>query len=279
METRTLFKHVAILARGLDTHSEPEGGNQGRMTARVARFMKSVLPPVIVRWIELLGQRFFVAGAFASRWDKLSTTCRRSLLERTQRAADKSGVCPHLYAGTLLGYVREGKILDWDDDIDLALFCEANLHEFIAALRAEGLCTFFSPNEGQGNVKIYDESYEPIPGSECGPYTWPYIDLFLFQSEGESLVCKCPWAGNYSFLRCRVLPSKRSSIFEGCRFWVPEDEGLYMLDINYPDWRTYEVAPGVWNHRLEKPSTGKTKRRAIVTVNGRKMPRRRLKIW
>jgi LicD family len=256
--------------------------------------VQSVLPPVMVRLIQLLrgrseslplgsirfgDLRWVVVGAFASQWDELSTTRRRDLLARTQRAADKSGVRPHLYAGTLLGYVREGKILDWDDDIDLALFCEANLQEFIAALRTEGLCTFFHTNKGQGNVKIYDESYEPIPASEYGsfPFTWPYLDLFLFQSEGESLACKVE-NNPSSVPRSRVLPGKRSSIFEGCRFWVPEDEA-YMLDIFYPDWRTYEVAPGVWNHRLEKPSSGKTQRRAIVTVNGRKIPRRRLKIW
>src|SRR5262249_44537344 len=150
-----------------------------------------------------------MANAFASQWDELSTTRRRELLRRTQRAADKSNVCPHLYAGTLLGYVREGKILDWDDDIDLALFCEVDLHEFIAALHADNLCTFFHPDKGQGNIKIYDDTYDPIPGSEWGPYTWPFIDLYLFQSEGSRLVCRCGW-NNVSVFRNRVLPAKRS---------------------------------------------------------------------
>jgi LicD family len=214
------------------------------------------------------GLIFPVDTGFAPRWDELSTARRRELLARTQRAADKSNVSPHLYAGTLLGYVRERKILDWDDDIDLALFCDEHLPEFIAALSAENLCAFFHPDDGRGNIKIYDNSYEPIPGSEYGPYTWPYIDLFLFQTEGDYFVSRCRW-NNVSILRSRVLPGKRSKLFEGCTFWLPEDEA-YMLDIFYSDWRTHEVS-AAWSHRLERAlSWDETKRRAIVTVNGRK---------
>jgi hypothetical protein len=202
--------------------------------------------------------------AFASVWDDLSISRRRDLLRRIHVAADKSGVCPHLYAGTLLGYVREGKILDWDDDIDLALFSEENLHEFATALGAEGLRTRSDP-KGPNNIKIYDESYEPIPGWEhC---TWPYVNIFVFQRKGDVLVCEAQ-NDSCTVLRSRVLPSKRSSSFEGCVSWVPEDE-TYMLDIFYPDWKTYEVSSS-WNHRLEKPSIRETQKRAIETVNGRK---------
>jgi hypothetical protein len=201
---------------------------------------------------------------FASMWNESTTTWRRDLLARTQRAAEKSGVSPQLYGGTLLGYVREGKILDWDDDIDLALFAEDNLQDFLSALHVEGLQTYFW--DGTNNIKIYDQAYEQIPGRK--EYTWPYIDVFTFHDEGEMLSCKACHNG-VAHTRRRVLPSKRSEIFEGCMLWLPKDE-FYLLDFFYSDWRTSEVT-GTWNHRLEVPSIRETRRRAIVTVNGRKV--------
>lgn len=201
---------------------------------------------------------------FASTWNETTISWRRDLLARIQRAAEKSSVFPQLYGGTLLGYVREGKILDWDDDIDLLLFAEDNLQDFLTALHVEGLRTYFW--DGTNNIKIYDESYEPIPGRK--EYTWPYVDVFTFHDEGEMLSCKACHAG-HAHIRRRVLPGKRSEIFEGCRFWLPADEN-YLLDFFYSDWRTNEVT-GTWNHRLEVPSIRETRRRDIVTVNGRKV--------
>lgn len=205
--------------------------------------------------------------SFETVWDDTSRARRRALLARVERAAEDSGVRPQLYGGTLLGYIRERKILEWDDDIDLALYEAGKIPSFNAALQAQGLRTFMHPAEGAGNIKIYDDSYDQIPGSEWGPYTWPFIDLFIFQQDKHLFVCKCTW-NNVCIPRSRVLPGNCSSNFEGCRFWIPEDV-LFMLDIFYPDWRHYEVTPS-WNHRLEKPAD-KHRRRRIVTIRGRKL--------
>ena len=203
---------------------------------------------------------------FANRWDPTSTVRRKSLLSRISRAAELSGVCPQIYAGTLLGFVREAKILDWDDDIDIATFNEPHLAEFLALLSDEGLSTFDHPNEGAGNTKIYDSTYDEIPGQEYGPYTWPFVDLFVFEEEDGMFVCECDW-NRVRFDASKIVPAKPVS-FQGAKYWVPADEH-YGLDAWYADWRTFEESPR-WNHRQEKPIMDIFRRR-ITTINGRKV--------
>jgi hypothetical protein len=209
---------------------------------------------------------------FATLWDERSIARRRSLLARTSSAADAVGVRPQLYAGTLLGYTREGRILDWDDDIDLAYFEAERLEPLLVALHANGLKTFDhgadGKVDGKGNIKIYDEAYDPIPGSVWGPYTWPFIDLFVFETAGDNFVSECRW-NRATITRDRVLPPRRSGPFETTRFWLPCDRD-FMLDLWYTDWREYEVSP-FWCHRLEIFVEGPRERRAITTVDGCKV--------
>lgn len=213
-----------------------------------------------------------VTDKFASVWDERSIARRSSLLAKTSNAADAAGVHPQLYAGTLLGYAREGRILDWDDDIDLAYFEAERLETFLRALHANGLKTFDHGTDnrvsGKGNIKIYDETYDPIPGSYWGPYTWPFVDLFLLEAAGDNFVSECDW-NRVTIPRDRVLPPRRSDVFEGVHFWIPHDRD-FMIDFWYTDWREYEVSPA-WNHRLEIGVEGEAEKRAITTVDGRKV--------
>jgi hypothetical protein len=209
---------------------------------------------------------------FASAWDAESTAQRTSLLARTSKAADAAGVHLQFYAGTLLGYTREGRILDWDDDIDLACFEAERLETFLVALHANGLKTCDLGTEHRvtltGNIKIYDETYEPIPHSEWAQlYTWPFVDLWVLEAAGDRFVSECEW-NQVAIPRDRVLPPRRSNLFEGVHFWVPRDRD-FMLDFWYTGWREYEVSRS-WNHRLEIAEGGLEKR-AITTVNGRKV--------
>jgi hypothetical protein len=171
------------------------------------------------------------------------------------------------------GYAREGRILDWDDDIDLACFEAERLEKFLLALHANGLKTFDLGTEHaanlKGNIKIYDETYEPIPGSVwASAYTWPFVDFWVLEAAGDSFVSECEW-NRVTIPRDRVLPPRRSDVFEGVHFWVPRDRD-FMLDFWYTDWREYEVSRA-WNHRLEIAVDGKAEKRAITTVDGRKV--------
>jgi hypothetical protein len=213
------------------------------------------------------------ARAFAPLWDDVSIKRRQSLLRRVQRAAERSGTQPQLYAGTLLGYVREGKILDWDDDIDLALFGARGLKRFIEAARSEGLST---QREGPAKIKLYDAGFEPIlrdPPLGPYPWTWPFIDLFVFKRRGGTFVCESP-TNESTFPRAGVLPPQRSRRFERSRLWIPHDP-YFVLDYWYADWREVEVSPS-WIHRTESDAE-LTSTRAILTDDaGRKIrPRRK----
>lgn len=212
-------------------------------------------------------------AAFASCWDEGSIQRRRTLLARIEAAAGSADVQLQLYSGTLLGYVREGKVLDWDDDIDLALFGEDGLEGLLEALRAAGLETYRMPGHRDSLIKIFDPSYEFIPDGSGGhwPHTWPFADLWVFRKSGPAWVCRSgAQAGRgREFNESSIHPARRAEEFEGVRLWIPNDPSG-VLDVMYADWRYVEETHG-YNHRDERPISGKSSR-LIRTEKGRKIP-------
>lgn len=97
---------------------------------------------------------------FACVWDAESLTLQRRLLARVAEVAEREDIRLFLFWGTLLGQVREGRILRWDDDVDLAMVGvdAERLGSFRAALRASGL-ELHDLNPGERIMKVCDPAY------------------------------------------------------------------------------------------------------------------------
>lgn len=205
---------------------------------------------------------------FECVWDAESLGLQRRLLGRVAAVAEQENIRLFLFWGTLLGHVREGRILPWDDDVDLAMIDvdPGRLSRFRAALRASGL-EIHDLNPGERIIKVCDPAY---PHRTEHPWTWPFVDLFAYadpceDAGGEWDVLPVPqermWAG-------------RRIQFEGACLWEPEAP-REILDQLYPGWRGTEAAP-TWDHRKERERPG-TGRRSITTdADGRKVGRVRL---
>lgn len=201
---------------------------------------------------------------FAPVWDEDSLARQRRLLQQVLRAAESCGIRLFLSWGTLLGYVREGRILAWDDDLDLAFFDPADdyAHRLREALVAEGVSTHEHVPAGWRTIKAYNPTSVV---QTHNPWTWPFIDIYPYPEVpplDESMNTEWPVP------RELILPG-RLTIFENLQVWEPEHP-LPLLDRQYPGWRTCEKST-YWNHRLECQN-GPVVSRAIVTDDyGRKI--------
>jgi LicD family len=196
---------------------------------------------------------------FASIWGAESLARQRRLLHRVTEIAASIGVALYLDSGTLLGHVRQGGILPWDDDLDLALPEGGRALELGAAIAATELQWRFIGSETF--MKVYDPTY---PHRQEG-WTWPFIDIFVFHQQGDQLVGSWP---TLSLPRALVLPGRVTS-FEGSTCWEPE-QPLAVLDTMYPGWRICEATPTL-NHREGRFADGITSRRARTDASGRKI--------
>jgi len=177
------------------------------------------------------------ADPFASVWDDETLARQRRLLHRVAEIAAAKGIALYLDSGTLLGHVRQGGILPWDDDLDLALPDGSRALELGAAIAEAGLQWRFIG--GETFMKVYDPTY---PHPQEG-WTWPFVDIFVFHRQGEQLVGSWP---TLSLPRALILPGRRTT-FEGAACWEPENP-LAVLDSMYPGWRIREVSTSL-NHR------------------------------
>ena len=197
---------------------------------------------------------------FGSVWDEASLALQRRLLQRVTEVAASMGLALHLDSGTLLGHVRQGGILPWDDDLDLALHDPSRVAELGARLAGVGLQWRHLGSETF--MKVCDPSY-PNPSNQ--PWTWPFIDIFVFHQEGDTLTGSWP---TLSLPRAFVLPG-RLTRFEGSTCWEPE-QPLAVLDTMYPGWRICEASTTL-NHREGRFAEGVTSRRIRTDASGRKI--------
>jgi len=141
--------------------------------------------------------------------------------------------------GTLLGLVREGRLLPHDDDIDLAVDADADASRITATMAARGFRADVEERDGEGVIK---------QKFELGPIL---VDLFFVRKNG-TLWTDLSGAGKHSLVRSThpavEIVHKRLG---GLELPVPAETEAYLVHCYGPGWRQPVT---VWNWFLSPPN-------------------------
>ncbi len=136
-------------------------------------------------------------------------------INRVLRANDMK---PFLVSGTLLGCIREGKLLAHDNDIDIGLMDDVDESDVARILAASGYFHLLPRREGDC-LRV-----KHLNGIA--------IDLFQHHSHDGSV-----WHGGTKARWYNSPFGLTETTFLGERFWIPDPPERY-LEENYGDWRT-----------------------------------------
>jgi hypothetical protein len=180
----------------------------------------------------------------ASSWNKERMLKVRELLKLLSDVCVESGVKPLLQGGSHLGCVQHGGIMPWDDDVDIGIE-KSQTGRLVQSLSKHKDIRFKEFIEWGTNApyyKIWDVNGEKI---ENHKYTFPFIDIWMYEVKGPDIVF-------LNGITCKdsALKDLTEVNFEGGSYYIPHNS-LDVLDSRYTRWRT-NILVYTWNHRLEK---------------------------
>lgn len=165
----------------------------------------------------------------------------RSLLTLAHQAFESSGVEYLISAGTLLGAVRHGDIVPWDDDGDVVVINPApdRLKSAFTYLREKGIVVIDST---YGSKLFWPDS------PSAGGYEWnfPFVDLFYYDEGASSqgrpalmpLSEKVQVMWPEEFFHMEDVYPRRLYEVGSTRLYGPQS-AVDFLDRMYPKWRTH----------------------------------------
>ena len=178
-----------------------------------------------------------------STWTPLRKERVRYLLKVMSDTANGLHTDLVLQGGTHLGYVRHGGIMPWDDDVDVGIE-EEKLPVYLEQLnKVDGISCeqYIELHTGSPYYKIWLKDGEII---ENHPYTFPFVDLWLYNSIADDLVFKngiiCPGSAAHDLVEV---------MFEGSPFKIPYNS-IEILDTRYRDWKK-KIRVYTYSHRYE----------------------------
>ncbi|MDR6568204.1 LicD family protein [Chitinophaga ginsengisegetis] len=196
-----------------------------------------------------------------NRWDPDNLELVRVLLKLTSAAAKKNNIDLILHGGSLLGYIRHGGIIPWDDDIDIGIE-NSRLDQFLETLSSVPGLEFerlIEERTGIPYYKLWLRDGQPIDNYK---YTFPFIDVWLYDAYSDDIF----FHNGFTFLNGLKAPLQEV-FFEGAAYKIPHNP-IECLDSMYKDWKE-SIRIYTWSHRLEATANFPLQMEIQVDASGR----------
>lgn len=194
-------------------------------------------------------------------WSAYQKESAVQLLRQLVGHANKLGVKLMPHAGTLLGHVRHGGIMPWDDDIDISILY-TDLERLLASIKEEGLISYTEwvyKKTGSVYYKFWIPGGEAVEGYT---YTFPFVDFWLVYDRGNEV----HMTDGYTFDKAKYLDVVEVE-FENCRLFVQRQPDM-ILDKMYSNWNT-QIQIFSWCHRTKKRMFKKLTLEIEIDATGR----------
>jgi GR25 family glycosyltransferase involved in LPS biosynthesis len=193
-------------------------------------------------------------------WSEPAEEILRKVMLTLSNIAKELNVDLVLHGGSLLGYVRHGSKMKWDDDIDLGLH-EKDVSLFFEVVKESGLVVSLWKEHSTNTsyYKVWSEEGQEITGHS---HRFPFVDVWIYNTDNNDIIFK----NGIVFPNAISQPFKQVD-FEGGIFVVPNNY-IECLDARYKDWRNM-IRIYQWNHQNERPANPMLKTRITVDDNGR----------
>lgn len=151
-----------------------------------------------------------------------------------------------LHAGTLLGSIRHGGIMPWDDDVDLMVM-DVDVKSLIEKIRNDGIYDVMEwvwKKTGQVYYKVWKSGGFKVEGYA---YTFPFVDIWWAQEVGDEIHTN----DGYSFKKESYFPLIEIQ-FEDCKFYHPHISHD-VLNKMYLGWEN-TIKIFSWSHKYKNHS-------------------------
>ena len=183
--------------------------------------------------------------SFQSVWTDNERSQALELLAYFDKVATSTGARYYVMYGTLLGLVRHGGFIPWDDDMDVHVLAE----DFDAMLK------LIASNKDMSIQKMSPNFYKVClyrnPTIPFRDWSWPFLDIFLVDICDDTIFCHHHPDAEGACVH-DVFPTQRKQ-FENIYVSCPRNP-MPVLDIEFgSSWRTSCVSSS-YVHRNEVPN-------------------------